>query len=248
MLPADMEALDRREARPLYQQLKDRLVRRIADGTWRPGDQIPTEAELCRLFGVSRMTVKQAVAELVREGVLYRRQGKGTFVAGPRIQQRLALTSFTEDMRRRGFEPSSRVLALGVVPASRQLAEILRVPVESPVWRLERLRLADGQAVALQTAHLPASLCPVVDAQAVAEGSLYRYLEERYDLRPARAVETYTAVVAREPRCRQLLGVDAGAPLLHVERVTFLRDGRPMESVQSFLRGDRYSLRVELQA
>lgn len=239
--------LDRKSALPLYQQLREQLEARIRSGLWKPGDQIPTEDELCRMYQVSRSTVKQAIGELVQAGLLYRWQGKGTFVAKPRIRHRLALTSFTQDMVSRGLKPASRILGLEMIGASEAVASSLNVPVDSLVWRLDRLRLADGEPMGRQTAYLPVHLCPEIPADAVEKGSLYEFLDKRYGLRSVRAIETYIPTVASAADAA-LLGVSPGTPLFAVERLSFLADNRVLEYVQSLLRGDRYTLYVELSS
>lgn len=241
-----MDAVSREKPFPLYQQLRDYLVGRIEDGTWREGDQLPTELDFCRIFKVSRTTVKQALFELELEGRILRRQGKGTFVTSPRVAQRLALTGFSDELRQRGVEPSSRVLFLGLVSTPRRIAEALQVPVASPIWRLHRLRLGNGEPLGFQTTHLSPALCETLEKDALESGSLYRYLSDRYGLRPSRAVENYWPTLAREREDCRLLGISAGTPLLRGERRTFLEGGRPLEFVDSLWCGDRYTLMVEL--
>lgn len=241
-----MDPVSRDRPLPLYQQLRDYLVERMGDGTWREGDQLPTELDFCRMFQVSRTTVKQALFELELEGRVLRRQGKGTFVNRPRVAGRLALTSLSEELRQRGSEPSSRILFLGMVSAPRRIAEALQVPVASPIWRLHRLRLSDGEPLGLQTAHIAPTLCESLEEDTLASGSLYGYLAERYGLRPDRAVEKYWPTVARDSEECRNLGVGTGTPLLRGERRTFLEGGRPLEFVDSLWRGDRYTLVVEL--
>src|SRR5215210_2988344 len=136
---------------PRYYQLKEIIRERLRTGEWAPGSLIPSERELCERYGISRMTARQSISELVNEGLLYREQGKGTFVGHPKIaQQLLRLTGFTEDMRAREQRPGAKVLRAEMWPAAAATAERLRVRLGQPVYRLRRLRLADSEPLALE--------------------------------------------------------------------------------------------------
>jgi len=137
--------VNRNHPLPLYYQLMHELRLRIERGEWKPGDLFPPERELSETYGVSRMTVRQALAELVNDGLLRRDQGRGTFVAKPKLRKRLfRLTSFTEDMRARGKQPGARVLRAEMALAKPKVAEMLQTGPEQLVAVIERLRLADG--------------------------------------------------------------------------------------------------------
>jgi GntR family transcriptional regulator len=240
-----MSGLNKDSPIPLYHQLKDVLLRGILDGDWKPGTRLPTENELAEQFRISKITVRQAVRELVTAGYVQREQGRGTFVRRPSVEQGpRELTSFTEDMRRRGLTASSRILEQTTVPASADLAARLQVRPQDPMFRLRRLRLADGEPVGVQTAHVPLALVPRI-AEIPFQGSLYEMLQFHYDLRPARAKETHAAIVLGDEDAI-LLGVRAGTAALMAERTTFLANGRPIEFVQSIMRGDRYTIVLDL--
>lgn len=215
------------------------VAERLREGLWRKeyGTSLPPERELARIMGVSRDTLRRALEVLEEEGLVYRRQGSGTFVAR-RATFRARLLGFTEEMRALGLIPSSRFLGGGRGPATAKEAFQLRLSPGEEVLRLERLRLADEEPMALERAALP-----VWALEEIPEGSLYQALEAR-GLRPVRALQRLRTVVAREED--RLLGVEPGAPLLYLERVSFLPDGRPVEFVKSRYRGDRYELLVEL--
>lgn len=218
----------------------------IESGQLTPGDRVPSERELTEQFGVSRMTARQALRELESQGYLYRVQGKGTFVASPKLEQPLVgLTSFTEDMRRRGLAPGARVLAAGEVEADRKVARLLGLSEGQRVFRLERLRLADGQPMALEIAHIPAAICPGLESESFADVSLYRFLWERCGLLLVRAAQSMESVPASAYEA-EMLGVDEGAPLLLLERLCFDGRGRAVEFVRSLYRGDRYRFTAEL--
>ncbi|MGE5591400.1 MAG: GntR family transcriptional regulator [Bacillota bacterium] len=232
---------------PLYHQLRELIMQEVESGALRPGDQIPTEAELGARHGISRMTVRMAITELVREGVLVRTRGKGTFVAKPAIQKRLSsLLSFTEEMTQRGASAGSRLLSFSRQEVGKKLAEHLELQPGDPVWEVRRLRMADGEPIAIQRVYLPVALCPTLSAEHVEGRSLYRLLSEHYGLVPARAQERYRPVLPVDAAEAALLGVSTGSPCFWVERTTYRADGRVMEFVQSILRGDRYTLEVDL--
>ena len=231
---------------PLYHQLKASLLRDIEAGRWRPGDRIPTEDELIKRFHVSKITVRQALSDLAQSGYIRREQGRGTFVQGPPLEEGpRELKSFTSEMRGHGFMARSRVLEQGVLPAPADVAERLQVPDGTPVFRLHRLRLADGEPMGLQTAYIPTLLAPGIEELSFVDASLYEVLGSRYALFAAAARETHQAVPMTE-EVAALLRVPAGSPALAAERLTTLSDGRPLEFVQSIMRGDRYKIVLDL--
>ncbi|HEX3742611.1 MAG TPA: GntR family transcriptional regulator [Bryobacteraceae bacterium] len=237
-------SLDKNLPVPLYHQLQRLLQAEIDSGKWHADEQLPNEAKLAERFGVSKITVRQAMEQLVDLGYVRREQGRGTFITkrkfdeGPR-----ELTSFTEEMKRHCLVASSRVLSQIVVDADTCVAHALGLPARSPVYVLKRVRLSAGEPVTVQTAHIPADFVPglVMDATA----SLYDILKTRYDLYPARARETYTAAAA-DQAVAELLEIPSGSPVFAVERITTLFNERPFEFVQSFVRGDRYSIVLDL--
>lgn len=241
-----MDALDKDSPVPLYYQIQQIMEERIDGGRWPPGMQVPSERELCEQFQVSRITVRQALLALANEGRLTRQQGVGTFVASPRIKQRLnRLTGFTEELEARGQRPGARVLQLEVVPAPPAVARGLDVPPGEPVVLLKRLRLADEEPLAIEIAHLPGRLYPGLEEQSLEDSSLYDLLGREYDIFPARAEQQLEAL-ACPPAEAHLLGVRKGAPMLHMYRVTYGSDGTAIEHTESFYRGDRYIFHVEL--
>jgi GntR family transcriptional regulator len=243
---AAIDSLDRELPVPLYHQLKSRLLRRIEVGELRPNARLETEDQLAASFRVSKATVRQALGELVHAGYLRREQGRGTFVAEPRVDQGpTELTSFTLDMRRRGLNARSLVLARAVVSADVATAAKLRIESGARVFRLERLRMGDGEPLAIQTAHIPLKLAPGLAEADLAESSLYQVLERRFGLVPVSAHERHWAALIGRPQAR-LLKVAAGSAGLCAERVAFLKDGRPLEYTASVMRADRYQITLDL--
>src|SRR5215472_9864244 len=150
-----MSAIYRNSPVPRYHQLKEILREKIRSGEWKPGDIIPSERELSETYGISRMTARQAITDLVNEGLFYREQGKGTFVSQRKItQQLLHLTGFTEDIKARGQRPGTKVLSAETIPADEGTAEKLRIDPGTSVFRLRRLRIADGSPLAIELSQL----------------------------------------------------------------------------------------------
>ncbi|MFZ5822910.1 MAG: GntR family transcriptional regulator [Bacillota bacterium] len=231
---------------PLYYQIKTRLMEQIESGQLKPGDRVDSERELTERFGVSRMTARQALVELETQGYLVRIQGKGTFVATPKFEQPLAmLTSFTEDMRRRGLEAGSRVLSAGEAPAGRKVAQALSLSETAPVYRLERLRLAGAEPVALEISHLDVAAFPGLLSHDVAHRSLYEILRLEYGVWLVRATQSLEAIPAN-PHLAERLHVREGTPLMLMERISRGQNDRPVEMVRSYYRGDRYRFVTEL--
>ncbi|WP_218566409.1 GntR family transcriptional regulator [Vallicoccus soli] len=227
---------------PKHEQLRLLLLRECTERL-RPGDALPSERQLCEEHGVSRITVREAVGQLVAEGVLVRVRGKGTFVAERRVQSRLHLASFTQDMRRRGHEPRTAVLGLSEVAPPGHVRAALRLRrQDSAVW-VRRLRTADGEPMALEDSWYVPALVPGLTRED-AEGSLYALFADRYGLVIDSAEQTVTAVTAG-PDDAPLLGVPLGAPLLLFDRVSCAA-GRPVEVTSSWYRADRYSVSMSL--
>lgn len=211
-----------------------------------PGSAVPPERTLAAQFGTSRTTVRQALAELVVEGRLERIQGKGTFVALPKVAQVLQLTSYTEDMLVQGLKPESRLLDLGYVAADTRLAELLDMRPGGRVLRIERLRLADSEPMAIETTHLSAKRFPGLRRNLDKHVSLYAALAAVYGVHLAEAEETIETSLAN-PREAGLLSADVGLPVLLLSRHSFDTKGEPVEWVRSVYRGDRYKFVARLR-
>jgi len=209
------------------------------------GEAIPSERRLSTELGVSRLTLRAALDELVREGYLVRRHGSGTFVSEPKIAQQLTLTSFSEDMRRRGMVPDSRTISLENVHAGPQVARALNISPAERVFQIRRLRLADDEPMALETLHVPVSLVPGLTAAQIEHASWYELVEERYNIVIASGLQTIEPTVTNDEES-QLLGVPLHSPAFLFERTSQTRDGRIVEFVRSIYRGDRYRLVAEL--
>ena len=231
----------------MWHQVERAIRSAIDGGRWDPGAKIPGEDQLTTMLGVSRITVRHALANLEAAGVLRREHGRGTFVRTPRlVAGTRALTSFSDEMAALGLEISARVLDVRLVDATEPVATALEIEAGTPVVRLRRLRFGGNHPIGLQTAHLRADRVDGLGAGAIGDGSLYRLLRERYGIRPAWAEEVFR-VAGASKRDADLLGIARGDPVFMVERVTYDEDG-PFEFTMSTMRGDRYEIRSSLRA
>jgi len=243
--------LDRTAPMPLYFQLREALLREIHDRGMRTGDRLPTESEIERTYGVSRATIRQALAELEAEGVVRRVQGLGTFVASPKIRHVPRLQSFSELARSQGFRPSHRMLSSVAAPAPEDVAGDLDVEPGADARHLVRLLLADDQVVGLAETWLPHDLIAdneaLFEAGALSTGSLYERLQgPPVSLVLHRAEETISASVADTSLATQL-ECEPGSPVLVVKRVSWTADDRVVESTRLLFVSERYEYRVSMQ-
>jgi GntR family transcriptional regulator len=242
----EIAPLDRRRPEPLWHQVERAILARIAEGHWPIGGRIPAEDQLCKLLGVSRITIRHALRNLEDSGTLRREHGRGTFVrSAALVAGTRNLTSFTDEMATLGMTVGSRLLARDSVTATASIAAALEIGEGEPVARIRRLRLGDGTAIGIQTAHLRLDRVGGLLDEEIVGGSLYSHLRNRYGIVPTEANEVYRvgAVSAEEAG---LLEVPAGSPAFVVERTTI--DGRgPFEFTLSTMRGDRYLIRSTLR-
>ncbi len=221
---------------PKYYRVKNQILEMIAGLT--PGSPVPTERDLAERLGTSRTTVRQAIAELVVDGRLERTQGRGTFVAQPKLMQVRQLTSFSQDLQEEGWRPGSVVLSISERPADDSIARHLALTPGAPIHRVERLRTADEGPIAHEIAHVPGPL-PNLEGRLANLGSLYRTLREVFGIEIA-AVEDVVETALADPVEASLLGVDTGLPMLLVHRTGWDADGRVVEWTRSVFRGDRF--------
>jgi GntR family transcriptional regulator len=209
------------------------------------GEAIPSERQLSGELGVSRLTVRAALDDLVREGFLERRHGAGTFVSEPKIAQELTMTSFTEDMQRRGMVPSSKTLELKTVAAGARLGRLLHVSPSERIVVVSRLRYADRETMAIETLHVAESLVPGLTANDLERHSFYELLEGRFRIVVVGGSQAIEPTVTNEEESAAL-GVPLHSPAFLFERTTRADDSRIVEYVRSIYRGDRYRLVSEL--
>jgi GntR family transcriptional regulator len=209
------------------------------------GAAIPAERQLGTDLGVSRLTVRAALDELVREGYLVRRRGAGTFVAEPKVAKGIDITSFSDDMRARGLKPESRTLDLRVELAGARLGRILHVSPSEEILSVKRLRLADGDPMAIELLHTRASLVPGLTGRDLEENSFYDLLASRYGIAIVGGTQTVEPTVTNEEESTAL-GVPLHSPALLFERVTRSSTGDLVEFTSSTYRGDRYRIVTEI--
>lgn len=239
-----MPRLDPISGSPLYQQLVQALRAQLRSGALKPGDQLPSERDLMETYHISRNTVRQAIEVLEHEGQLERIHGRGTFVGSAKLKLGLMrLTSFSEDMRERGMEPSSRLIQCDVTTPPAAIAEQLRLLDGEPALLIERLRYADGIPMALNISHFSQAYCPGLAGEDLVNQSIYDILEKKYGLHIARAEQAVRSAAASVNEA-MLLEVRYGSPLLIIEGVVYLDNGMPIEHLRSIYRADRYEFTI----
>jgi GntR family transcriptional regulator len=209
------------------------------------GDKVPPERELSAAWGVARMTLRRALDELVGEGLIVRQQGRGTFVARPRMARHLSMNSFTEEMRKQGRVPSSRVLDFRRIRAGVRQARQLRLPVGDPIVRFTRLRLADGEPIGLETTCVSAALVPGLQESDL-RGSWYELLTKKYAIRIAHGSSLIEPANLTE-REANFLQTAPGKPAFRIETSTYGDSGGVIDFEVDVYRGDRYRLMADLR-
>jgi GntR family transcriptional regulator len=224
---------------PIYHQLEEYIKQQIETGILREEAVIPSEREFAEVFQISRMTVRQAINNLVLEGYLTRQKGKGTFVSKKKVEQELqGMTSFTEDMLSRGMNPSSTLLSFQIIPADKNTALDLKIEENDSVYKIKRIRLADGAPMALETAYIPVEIIPGLTEEN-SNLSLYQYIEQHLSLSISEATQEIEASIADSDDA-ETLEINIGDPILLIQRISYLQDGIPFEIVKSTFRADRY--------
>ncbi|WP_125612153.1 GntR family transcriptional regulator [Specibacter cremeus] len=236
--------IDRDTGVAVHIQLRE-LLRRYAEDSLQPGAQLPSERDLSERFGVARMTIRHAIDSLVEEGVLDRVVGLGTYVSKPKFDLQVRLTSYSEEMQRRGMTPAAQVLSFEQIPATARLARELKLDEGQAVIRFRRLLLADEEPMSVDENFIPAWRVPgILDLGPPT--SLYNLLSEKYGLVIEWGEDTIEANAAT-PSIARLLKIDMGAPVLRLERRAYVAREVAVDYSVSFYRADRYKLRVPLQ-
>ncbi len=232
---------------PLYLQLSSLIRRCIASGLVKPGDQLPSEAELCKHFAISRSTVRQALKELEEQGLILRRQGMGSFVAEPKLYRRTEnIYSFTSEAVAMGRTPSSRLLSFEVIRPSAEIRRLMEIRDETvEVYRFTRIRLVDEVPLMLETSHYPCYIFSGLTRELVQSHSFYSLLLER-GVTPGMATDVYEAIRLDRSEA-DLLATKAGSAGFYHQRITRSEDGAVFELTQSVMRGDRTKLEVTIK-
>lgn len=233
------------ESQPLYLQIAESLLEQIESGTLAPGQRLPAERELSKSLGVNRMTLRQALRQLQMRGLLIRRQGDGTYVAPPRIERQAdQLVSFSLSMRRRGLSPGARTLVFERRPASANVARFLELLPGEPVYAFLRLRTLAEEAVMLEKFWMSVARFPDLEAYDLTQRPLYEILKADYGCQVVRARQSLEPVVAAQYEA-DLLGIEAGLPLMLERRLSYDQDDRPIEYGEDLYRGDRFRFITE---
>jgi GntR family transcriptional regulator len=244
---SDIQAIDFKSNIPYYVQLTNRIKEKILQRTWKPGSQIPGEMELCDECGVSRTVVRQSLRELELDGLIIRRKGKGTFVAEPKVSEGLVqkLTGFYQDMVDRGLRTNTQVLHHRVVPCTDKVAEFLQISPGTKIIDINRLRFVEDTPLQLVNSFVPFDLCPKLADVDLTDRSLYGFLERECGIFITRGRRYIEAVAANEAEAK-LLQIDRGAPLVMLDSISYMENGKPIEYYHALHRGDRSRFEVEL--
>ncbi len=233
-------------AAPLYNQIAESLLNQIESGALAPGTRLPPERELSETLGVNRMTLRQALQVLENQGLLVRRQGNGTFVAGPKIERQAGrLVSFTRGMLRRGYKPGAQVISFEQRPVEAAIALHLRLPVSASVYVIHRLRSINSEPVMLERYTIPVERFPGLEQHDLVNRSMYEIMEKEYRVSVNHAHQSLEPVIAAEYEAN-LLGILPGAPLMLERRVSFDHANLPVEFGRDLYRGDRFSFVTEM--
>lgn len=233
--------LSKDSASPLYKQLVLQLRADMEEGVYKVDSRIPSEQELCVKYGVSRITVRKALEELSEQGFLIRRQGKGTFVSVPSVSPDVKpVTSFQDACRLVGKTASSKVIGARSVRSNKEDILELKVPADSHVIEIDRIRYADSEAVIIERNHFPYVYSYLLELDL--KGSLYSLLRS-YGIEPSKASHDISIIPADENKA-QLLGITAGSPLLFLHEIIYDQKGRPLHISHQYIRGDRFTLKI----
>jgi GntR family transcriptional regulator len=229
---------------PRYHQVYQDLNLRIRSGRWLPGDCIPSEAELCKYYGVSRGTIQRAVRDLVEQGVLRRERGRATYVSAPKLEGSV-LASYQQSIER-PHDAGARVIRCDCVTPTKEIRKIMGLEAGQKVYELERLRFVRGVPLSLQLSFLPADLCPELEKCELGAKHLHDVLQSEYKVSFLRA-EEFLEPVKPDEYVANLLNISTDHPVLFVERSSYLFDGRYGEFRRAYMRGDLYRFRIELR-
>lgn len=232
---------------PLYQQIYEILYEKIIQNEWKPGTLVPPESSLMETYDVSRITVRKAFDMLVQDGLVYRKPGKGTLVAHRKLEHNLSrIVSFTEDMKQRGFQTSTKVLLSGVGKATEHIAQALHIAPDEELAYLKRLRMADDEPMCIEESYLIHRYFQGILEHDFSEQSLREVTSQKYGVKLVRANQIIRAINATA-EIAETLSIREDAAVLYFERVSFSQDNMPIEFLKAYYRADRYTLYNELQ-
>jgi len=238
--------LDEKSPVSLQYQLKVILTSKIKNNEWSVGTLIPSERELCEIYGVSRITVRQALKDIENDGYLTRKQGKGTYVSSPKLEQRLnKFYSFSEEVKKMGLEPSAVVVGLEVISCGKEIGSCLEIEEEANVYKVSRLRLAGDEIYAYEISYIPYSLTDKLTADEIQGKGLYNTIEKYSGVFPDETTEVFEAVSA-SPEIAGYLKIKKNSAVLRMERFAKAQE-KCVEYCISSIRGDKYRYKVMLK-
>ena len=239
------QVFDKDSPYTLYYQLKEKLAKKIANHEWKPGEKIPSEAELCNAYQVSRITVRKAIEDLARSGQLVKHQGKGTFVTNVSMEHKLSkFYSFSEELTRSGMTERAQVLSFEIVPAPEEISEKLSMQKNEQVYMVKRLRMADEMPYTVEISYIPYALCPGLTAKNITAKGLYNSMRS-LNVFPERIIEKIRAAVVNKPDAA-LMKIKPNSPAIKLERLTY-SGLLTIEYCVSIVRGDFFTYTIELK-
>ncbi|WP_010280760.1 GntR family transcriptional regulator [Bacillus timonensis] len=240
-----MKRIDKQSRIPLYLQLMDIILNKIENGDYAENEKLPSERELCEMFDLSRITVRQTFQELEREGHIYKQHGKGTFVAPKLYNQSLyKLYSFTEEMKKIGKIPTTKVLEFELVTADQRLAAKMGLSPMEEVYKVIRLRLANEEPLMYEVSYLPTKLFPGLTLHDLSQKPMYEVFNEKYNIGVNKATERFVATLIRKEEA-SFLGVPPNGPGMLIRRYAYFQN-ELIEYTTSIARGDKFNYMVEL--
>ncbi|ART75305.1 GntR family transcriptional regulator [Sutcliffiella horikoshii] len=234
-----------KEESPLHIKVKQMILKKIKSGVYKSDTKLPTEAEFCHTFKVSRTTVRTALQQLAVEGYVYKQQGSGTFVSGKKVKQKLTSTveSFSEQITLQGKNPSIKVLSLEVIPVDHFLGEVFALKTGDPVNKLERIRSVNGEPLQYEVAFLPWKKTPGLNIKAC-EKSLYNVLQKEHGHFIKKTIE-YLEIVTVTKEVQKILEIPLGSPCFSLETYAYLEDETVIEYSKTIFRGDMANFVIE---
>lgn len=240
--------IDKKSPIPIYYQLEIQIRKMIESKQLKPGDALPSEREFTEKYDISRMTVRQAINNLVNDGLLYRQKGKGTFIAEKKIEQDLSdLTSFSEDMRSMGLTPHSKLISLQKMRSDSRIAMNLKISINDPIYEIKRIRMANDEPIALETMYCSQNLVGEITEEDLVN-SFYDFVEKNLKRKIAYGEQMIEASLANEEEINYLK-LKKGDPILLMKRISYLDDGleTPLEYVKSAYRADKYKFHLQMR-
>ncbi len=243
----NFEGIDKISPVPYYYQLEQLLREKIENGEWKPGDVLPSEAELCSTFRVSRTVVRQALNKLCQDGIVYKEKGRGTFVAKPKLQEKFIQRTygFYQEMKEKGLEVESKILEHELIEPPTRIRTLWKLREGQKVVKTSRLRSVNKELIMFTTTYVRSDLCSGLEKEDLTNRSLYQLLWDKYGLKISYGHRTLEAVAASKYEA-DMLKVPRRSPLVYLESISYLEDGTPIEYFEAWHRGDRCKFAIEL--